>query len=128
MKTRNILILSIATASFLLAAPTSGDIEKQVKVPKEVEKGMNNIIPSIKPEAVKEPMVEESGKLIEVKSFKLSGALHVNLEKLLLMLKPYEGKSHSFSELQKITSLITKAYREEGYFVARAYIPCQTKC
>ena len=60
-----------------------------------------------------------------MKSFKLSGALHVNNQTLLAMLKPYEGKSHTFAELQKIASLITKAYREEGFFVARAYIPKQ---
>ena len=126
MKIKNILILSLATTSFLLAtAPKSGDIEKQVQIPKEVDRGMNNIIPSITPEALKEPMEDIGGKSIAVKSFKLKGAMHVSSEKLFMVLKPYEGKSHSFSELQKIVSLITKAYREEGYFVARAYIPKQ---
>lgn len=126
MKTRNILTLSLITTSFLLAAPpSSGDIEKQVQIPKEVEKGMNNIIPSITPEALKEPMVQDGGKQIEVKSFTFSGALHVSEDKLRSRIQGYAGKSHSFAELQKITSLITKAYREEGYFVARAYIPKQ---
>ena len=127
MKTTNILILSLATTTFLFAAPpTVGDIEKQVQVPKEVDKGMNNIIPSIPLEALKEPMVDKSGKSIEVKSFKLSGALHVSSEKLLPLVNSYAGKSYTFSELEKIASLITKAYREEGYFVARAYIPQQS--
>ncbi len=126
MRTRNILTLSLITTSFLLAAPpSSGDIEKQVQIPKEVEKGMNNIIPSITPEALKEPMVQDGGKQIEVKSFTFSGALHVSEDKLRSRIQGYAGKSHSFAELQKITSLITKAYREEGYFVARAYIPKQ---
>ncbi len=125
MKTRNISILSLATASFLLAAPTVGDIEKQVQVPREVERGMNNVIPSLVPETLKEPMVEEGGKSIVVKGFKFSGALHVSEDKLLSRVGSYAGKSHSFAELQKISSLITKAYREEGYFVARAYIPKQ---
>ncbi len=127
MKTKNILILSLVTASVLFAAPpTAGDIEKQVQVPREVEKGMNNVIPTIPSEALKEPMVEEGGKSIKVKSFKLSGALHVSEDKLFSRINAYAGKSHTFAELQKITSLITKAYREEGYFVARAYIPKQS--
>ena len=127
MKTKNILILSLATATFLLAAPpTSGDIEKQVQVPKEVEKGMNNTIPSITTEALKEPMEDIGGKQIIVKGFKFSGAIHVSEDKLLSRINSYAGKNHSFAELQKITSLITKAYREEGYFVARAYIPKQS--
>jgi hemolysin activation/secretion protein len=127
MKTKNILILSLATASVLFAAPpTAGDIEKQVQAPKEVDKGMNNIIPTIPTEALKEPMVDKSGKSIEVKGFKLSGTLHVSSEKLLPLINSYAGKSYTLSELEKIASLITKAYREEGYFVARAYIPKQS--
>lgn len=126
MRTKNILILSIATASFLLAAPpSSGDIEKQVQVPKEVEKGMNNIIPSIPTGELKPVMSNMGGKSVEVKSFKLSGALHVSEEKLFSRIKEYAGKSYTLGELEKIASLITKAYREEGYFVARAYIPKQ---
>ncbi len=126
MKTTNIILLSLATSASLFAAPPSiGDIEKQVQVPKEVEKGMNNIIPSIPQETLKEPMVEESGRSIEVKGFKFIGALHVSEEKLLSRIQGYVGKKHSFAELQKITSLITKAYREEGFFVARAYLPKQ---
>ena len=127
MRTKNILILSIATATFLLAAqPTSGDIEKQVQVPKEVEKGMNNVIPTIPTGELKPVMSDMGGKSVEIKSFKLSGALHVNSEKLLSMVNSYAGKSYTLGELEKIASLITKAYREEGYFVARAYIPKQS--
>jgi len=126
MRTKNILILSLATASFLFAAPpTSGDIDKQVQVPKEVHKGLDNTIPSLQTEEVKPVMSDMGGKSVEVKAFKLTGAFHVSEDKLLSRIQSYAGKSHSFSELQKMTSLITKAYREEGYFVARAYIPKQ---
>lgn len=127
MRTKNILILSLATASFLLAAqPTSGDIEKQVQIPKEVEKGMNNVIPSIPTGELKPVMSDMGGKSVEIKSFKLSGAIHVSEEKLFSRIKEYAGKSYTLGELEKIASLITKAYREEGYFVARAYIPKQS--
>jgi len=127
MRTRNVLILSLATASFLLAAPpTSGDIEKQVQVPKEVEKGMNNIIPTLPKGELKPVMIDKSGKSVKIKSFKFTGALHVSEDKLLSRINGYTGKSYTLGELEKITSLITKAYREEGYFVARAYIPKQS--
>ena len=127
MKVSNIITLSIMTSSALLAAaPTIGDIERQVQPPREVQESPNTVIPTIKSEPLREPMVEENGKRIEINHFKLTGALHVKPELLQELLKPYEGKSHSFAELQKMTSLITKAYREEGYFVARAYIPKQS--
>jgi len=126
MKTKNILILSLASSTFLFgAAPTAGDIEKQVQVPREVERGMNNVIPELPTGELKPVMSDMGGKSIEVKSFKLSGALHVSEDKLFSRINPYAGKSYTLSELEKIASLITKAYREEGYFVARAYIPKQ---
>lgn len=113
------------TASFLLAAPTISDVQREVQPPKEVQESPKAVIPTLRSEPLKEPMVEEDGKEIEVKHFKLTGALHVSSETLMALLKPYEGKSHSFAQLQKITSLMTQIYREEGYFVARAYIPKQ---
>lgn len=127
MKQTKIIILSLATTSFLLAAPpTSGDIEKQVKIPKEVEKGINNSIPSLPTQELKPVMTDIGGKSIEIKGFKFSGAIHVSEDKLLSRVGSYAGKSYTLGELEKITSLITKAYREEGYFVARAYIPKQS--
>jgi hemolysin activation/secretion protein len=127
MKVSTLVSLSLLSANALFgAAPTIGDIEKQVQPPREVQESPNTLIPSLPTEALKEPMVEESGKQIEVKHFTITGALHVKPEILQEMLQPYEGKSYSFAELQKITSRITKYYREQGYFVARAYIPKQS--
>lgn len=126
MKTTTILMLSLATSTFLFAAPpTSGDIEKHVQVPKEAQQSTNNVIPALPQEILKEPMVHESEKRLEIQHFKLTGALHVKLETLQEIVKPYENQTHTFAQLQKIASLITKAYREQGYFVARAYIPKQ---
>ena len=127
MKQTKIIILSLATTTFLFgAAPTIEDIEKQVQVPKEVEKGMNNIIPSLPTKELKPVMTDMGGKSIEIKGFKFSGAINVSEDKLLSRGGSYAGKSYTLGELEKITSLITKAYREEGYFVARAYIPKQS--
>ncbi|NCD11198.1 MAG: ShlB/FhaC/HecB family hemolysin secretion/activation protein [Epsilonproteobacteria bacterium] len=123
---KNTILISLISANALLAAqPTIGDIQRQVQPPKEVERAINNAIPSIGEEPLKEPMMEESGKRIEVKGFKFSGVVHMSKDKLLSRIKGYVGQTHTFSDLQKMTSLITKAYREEGYFVARAYIPKQ---
>ena len=126
MRTK-IIVLSLATASFLFGAPpTSGDMEKQVQIPKEVDRGMNNVIPTLPTQELKPVMSDMGGKSVEVKGFKLSGALHVNNETLLSLIDSYAGKSYTLGELEQITSLITKAYREKGFFVARAYIPKQS--
>ncbi|ATB68951.1 Heme/hemopexin transporter protein HuxB [Sulfurospirillum diekertiae] len=125
-KLKRIITLSLTASSLLFGTPpTIGDVERQAQPPKEVQESPNTLIPTLPSDPLKEPMVEENGKLIEVKTFTITGALHVKQEFLQERLKPYENQSHSFAELQKITSLITKIYREEGYFVARAYIPKQ---
>ncbi len=121
-----VIAFSLVTTSVLYGAPNSADAERQTQVPKEVEQKKNTLIPNIAPDPLKEPMVEEDGKQIMVKGFKFTGVVHMSEDKLLSRLKGYEGESHSFADLQKMTALITKAYREEGYFVARAYIPKQS--
>ena len=126
MRTK-IILVSLASASFLFGVPpTSGDMERQVQIPKEVDRGMNNVIPTLPTQELKPMMSDMGGKSVEIKGFKLSGALHVNNETLLSLIDSYAGKSYTFGEFEQITSLITKAYREKGYFVARAYIPKQS--
>lgn len=124
--TIKIITLSILAVSMLCAAPNISDAQRQVQPPREVQERIKNVIPSLPVEILKEPMVEEDGKQIEVKEFKFTGAVHMSEDKLRSRIQDYAGQSHTFSELQKIISLITKAYREEGYFVARAYIPKQS--
>lgn len=124
------IALSLISTTFLLAAspnvPSSGDILKQVEPPKVPTKttplievgGVQKYTPPMKD--------DKSGKTIFVKSFKITGALHMPEEKLLALLAPYTNRDLTFAQLQEAASVITKAYRENGYFVARAYIPAQS--
>lgn len=82
-------------------------------------------IPQIKPQEEQVPKELQDGKKIEVKKFLINGAVHLSNEVIKSIVSPYENQKLSFKQMQDITSLITKAYREKGYFVARAYIPPQ---
>ena len=128
MKTLHIITLSLVTTSFLLAAsaPNIGDIEKQVQPPREAVKGQSNAIPALPSGEVKEVMSEMGGRSVEVKSFAISGNAHIDTNTLLSLVSSYAGKAYTLGEMEKIASLITKKYREDGYFVARAYIPKQS--
>jgi hemolysin activation/secretion protein len=46
-------------------------------------------------------------------------------DELKEIVAPYEDRELSFADIQEVASEITKAFREKGYFVARAYIPIQ---
>jgi hemolysin activation/secretion protein len=125
MKKTNIIALSLITSVSLQAAevPNISDALKQVKPPK-VEREKKEI-PQIKTQEEQVPKELQDGKKIEVKKFLISGAIHLSNKKLKSIVSPYENQSLSFNQMLEITSLITKAYREKGYFVARAYIPPQ---
>ena len=126
MKIKNTILLSSLLASTIYANPIPpkiGDVLKEVTPPK-IEREKREI-PKIKQEQISTPKEFEDGKKVRVERFLISGATHMSNEELKQIVAPYEGEDLSFNQIQEITTLITKAYRSKGYFVARAYIPEQ---
>lgn len=120
--------ISFLTSSFLFGAnvPTISDIEKQVKPPKEVEQKQAPLIEISGAKKYAPTMTDDkSGKTIFVKNFKIDGAIHIEESKLQALISSYNGRELTFMQLQEVSSIITKEYRNQGYFVARAYIPVQ---
>ena len=124
-KITKIVSMSILTSSFLLGAtvPNIGTIEKEIKTP-IIEKEKASIPTINTKKEYKAPMVD-SGKTILVKSFAFSSNDHISSKVLKNLVKEYENKELTFTQITEITSIITKYYRENGYFVARAYLPVQ---
>ena len=124
-----IITISILSSSILLGAtvPNISDIQKQIEPPKDLIKQKET--PLVELGGVKKyaaPMVDDkSGRTIFVKSFRIDGAIHINEDKLLNLISSYINKDLTFNQLQEVTSIITKEYRNQGYFVARAYLPVQ---
>lgn len=118
------IILSSITASSLYAAqvPNIGTIQSEVKQP--VVKKEQLELPEINVQEYKAPM-KDSEKRMFIKSFQITGALHVKQTELYGLIKEYENQELTFKQIQELTSKITKYYRKEGYFVARAYVPVQ---
>ena len=123
-----IISLSILSSSILLGAtPNISDVQRNITPPKDLIKPKQT--PLIQIGGVKKyaaPMKDDkSGKTIFVKSFKIDGATHINEDKLQKLISSYINKDLTFNQLQEVTSVITKEYRNQGYFVARAYLPVQ---
>jgi hemolysin activation/secretion protein len=123
----NIITLSVATSSFLLAAtPTITDVEKSISVPKEVVPKKQELI-EIDKQKFAPPMIDDkSGKTILIKDFKIDGNSKLSEDELKKQLSEYVNKELTFFQIQEATSILTKYYRQKGYFVARAYIPAQS--
>lgn len=120
-----IIVPILVTSSIILAAtpPTSGDILREVE-PRKLPKGLK-AIPGIKAEEFKAPIVDDKGAKIHVKGFTIEGNSIYESAVLLSLLDDYKNRELSISQLQEAAGVITKYYREHGYFVARAYIPAQ---
>lgn len=123
---KKLITLSLITTSALLAQPTITDIERTIVVPKQVEAKKPALV-EVKGKDKYAPLMsdDKSGKTIEVKDFKIEGNTQIKEDELKKLLSEYAGKNLTFSQLQEATSVLTKYYRQKGYFVARAYIPKQ---
>lgn len=120
-----IITLSIVVSTFALGAniPTSGDIQRQVEKPKfeEQEKALPNVV-----KEYKAPLVIDDKVTTLVKEFKFSGNSVYVTEELKNIVAPFVNQQLGMNRLKEITSIVTKYYRDNGYFVARAYLPQQT--
>ena len=123
---KTISISTLASTFLLGATPNIGDIEKQIQIPKEVQPkqkelidigGVKKYAPAMKD--------DKSGKAIFVKSFKIENAIHIDEKELQKLISSYNGKELTFNQLQEVVNIITKEYRRQEYFVARAYLPVQ---
>ena len=128
---KKLLSLSILTTSSLLAvSPNIDEIQNSISVPKIIEdkkqENKNELI-EISGKKSYEPMLvdDKSGKKLLIKDYTFDGNSHVSSEELSSLINEYKNKELNFAELQNIASIITKEYRNRGYFVARAYIPKQ---
>ena len=60
-----------------------------------------------------------------VKGFRITRNTAFSEGELLPLLKEFVGKQLSLEDLQRAADVITRHYRDRGYFVARAYVPAQ---
>ena len=116
--------LSILSSVALLGATpiiNSGNIEKQIQAPRD--------IPTLKKDDIKIEGIEndslkssDSSKTVFIKDFTFAGNSAISNEELKQNLKAYVGKELSFNQIQEVLAVVTKVYRDKGYFVARAYL------
>ncbi|MBV5320356.1 MAG: hypothetical protein JZU62_01605 [Sulfuricurvum sp.] len=69
--------------------------------------------------------IQKAESTLYVKEFYFSANSAFSTETLSELVKPYEGKELGINALKEVASVITKFYRDNGYFVARAYMPKQ---
>jgi len=113
MKSKGI-ILFLAIASFLFADP----------IPKTPSRERERKVPEIK--GISKPQMElKNDKKILVKKIKVEGNTKVSNKEIEEIVKGYEGKEITISDLKIIADRITEIYWNKGYVTSFAYVPAQ---
>jgi hemolysin activation/secretion protein len=118
-----VFLLSVIGSSALNAAQNSGDAlrESHISLPPEKK----SVLPSVEYKVTESKHLFHGEEKILIKAFAFIGNYTFPSEVLESLLGEYRNKELSFIQIDEAVSKITDAYRKEGYFVARAYIPVQ---
>ena len=130
-RSRLSLGLSLAFAAGFVSAqtlPNSGDALRQVQPPAMpvAPAKPEAVLPQVGGSTIEAPMTAlPSGPKVDIKRIEVVGNRVIDTATLVAMVADGVGKTLSLSELEALAQRITKHYRLQGYFVARAYIPAQ---
>jgi len=119
-------ILCISTVSFAAPSmPNIGDVLKQTEPVKDIPQKKTQV-PEIKSQ-IRPALKKSDIGSVFVKGFKVIGNNAVSAEKLESVANQPENinKDMSLAGMEAVASQVTRYYRSNGYFVARAYIPKQ---
>ena len=101
------------------------------RIQQDFERGR---VPPVPPRTPAEPLIEQpAGPALKapdsarfpVKGFRVTRSTAFGEGELLPLLKDFVARDLSLADLQRAADVITRHYRDRGYFVARAYIPAQ---
>jgi len=121
---KKLIVLSLVASYALSAAPNAGDVSRDVKItqPPKIQKELIKI-PT---REYKVPMKALEGKKILVNKIIVENDGNIEPSVLENLVKSSLNKKLTLGQLNEMAGVITKYYRDSGYFVAKAYIPEQT--
>lgn len=117
-----IILLLLVNILFAANIPNSGTILKDIKPSLKLGEKKSPALPRQEYET---PITGDDVVKVLVNKFEIENNTVFSTEVLHKLIKEYEGKELTIVEIKKVANIISKYYRKEGYFVARAYIPAQ---
>ena len=121
--------VSLAFASMAVAAetlPNIGDALRQAQPPMVPTKPAPALPQVGGAQTIEAPMTAlPNGPKVTVNQFEIVGNRVIDTTTLSALVADGTGKTLALTELENLAQRITKYYRAQGYFVARAYIPAQ---
>lgn len=115
----SLISLSVSAAT----APDAGQVQQGLDQ-QPLQLSPRQSLPLNLPDAPADPAAD-AGPRLQVNGFTLEGNSALGSEELLGLLANLPGKELSVGQLQAAANRITRRYREQGYPLARAYLPAQ---
>lgn len=115
----SLISLSVSAAT----APDAGQVQQGLDQ-QPLQLSPRQSLPLNLPDAPADPAAD-AGPRLQVNGFTLEGNSALGSEELLSLLADLSGKELSVGQLQAAANRITRRYREQGYPLARAYLPAQ---
>lgn len=120
------IALAVVTQAQAQTPPNVGDILQQVQPMTPAISQPAAELPSIGGIQIEPPMQAlPSGPRLFVRGFNIVGHRELSAESSLAVIAGNDNRELSLGELEGLATQITRHYRANGYFVARAYIPQQ---
>ena len=113
------------SAALAQTVPNTGDALRQAQPP-VLPAAPAAALPQVGGSTIEAPMTAlPGGPKVDVKSIEVIGNRVIDTATLAALVADGAGKTLSLPELEALAQRITRYYRANGYFVARAYIPAQ---
>jgi len=115
LKCKSAVLFFISLSLFLFSDP----VPSAPKI--KEEKGQ----PEIKGGMVSPALEIKDGRKVKVEKFVITGNKAVKTSDIRKIIKKYEGKELTISQLKEVADIITQEYWNRGYITSFAYIPAQ---
>jgi len=113
------------SAMVAVAAPEKEAVEPEKEVKEPIEEEV------IEPkEEAKEPAADEEAEKpkapgVFVKEIVFTGNTVIDTETLAAVAEPYKNRELTLNEMKELAGLVTVTYQDQGYILAKAYLPEQ---
>ncbi|EQM67064.1 ShlB/FhaC/HecB family hemolysin secretion/activation protein [Pseudomonas tohonis] len=115
--------LSLAQTALAAQAPDAGQILENIKAPLTLPPATDGVLPEAAP--ARPALSLPSDVKLQIKALRITGAREFSEAHLLALLADSTDRELSLAQLQGLAERITAHYREQGYLLARAYLPAQ---
>lgn len=122
------LLLTLLSAPLHLQAtsrPDAGQLLYETRPPAPIQRDRDQEMPEL-PSPEKPVTSNAPISSVFISGFRFTGNTIFSETELLALMAPYANRAFTLPELEQAASVITSAYRKQGYFLASVFFPPQT--